>query len=159
MTCYFARAQTMKRIFPLLIGVLSCAAFAHAGEVTVEATMTTGPNGQETTTFAADAPTVFATFKTKGGSDRDKIRAVWIADDVGDAAPKGTKIDEKTLKMEGDTEDGVFSLSKPTNGWPVGKYHVEIYVNDELVTKLKFTIKAAAKSKKHSDEAEEESGD
>jgi hypothetical protein len=149
----------MKRIFVLLIGVMSCAAFAHAGDVTVEATMTTAPNGKETTTFSADAPKVYAAFKTKGASDGDKIRGVWIADDVGDAAPKGTKIDEKTLSAEGDTEDGEFSLSKPINGWPVGKYHVEIYVNDELATKLNFTIKAAAKSKKHSDEEEEESGD
>jgi hypothetical protein len=158
-TCYFARAQTMKRIFALLIGVMSCAAFAHAGDVKVEATMMTNPEGKETTTFAADAPKVYAVFKTKGASDGDKIRGVWIADDVGDAAPKGTKIDEKTLTAEGDTEDGVFSLSKPNNGWPVGKYHLEIYVNDALVTKLKFTISAAAKSKKHSDEEEEESGD
>jgi hypothetical protein len=149
----------MKRIFALLIGVISCAEFAHAGDATVEATMTTGPNGKETTTYARDVPKVFAMFKTKGVSDGDKIRGVWIADDVGDAAPKGTKIDEKTLKAEGDTEDGEFSLSKPTNGWPVGKYHLEIYVNDELATKLKFTIAAASKSKKHSDEEEEESGD
>ena len=149
----------MKRIFALLIGVMSCVAFARAGEVTVEVTMTTGPSGEETSTFPADAPKIFAMFKTKGASDGDKIRAVWIADDVGDAAPKGTKIDERTLKMDGDTEDGIFSLSKPTNGWPVGKYHVDIYVNDEVVTKVKFTIKAATKPKKHSDEAEEESGD
>jgi hypothetical protein len=149
----------MKRIFALLIGVMSCAAFAHAGEVQIEATMKTLPEGKETTTFAADAPKVFATFKTKGAKDGDKIRGVWIADDVGDAAPKGTKIYEKTLNAEGDTEDGVFSLPKPINGWPVGKYHLEIYVNDELATKVNFTIKAAATSKKHSDEEEEESGD
>jgi hypothetical protein len=144
-TCYFARAQTMKRIFGLLIGVMSCAAFAHAGDVTVEAIMTTSPDGKETTTFTPDTPKLFAMFKTKGASDGDKIRAVWIADDVGDAAPKGTKINENALKAEGDTEDGVFSLPKPNNGWPVGKYHLEIYVNDELATKLDFTIKAAAK--------------
>ena len=149
----------MKRIFALLIGVISCAVFARAGEVEVEATMTTSPDGKETTTFSADAAKVYAAFKTKGAKDGDKIRGVWIADDVGDAAPKGAKIDEKTLNAEGDTEDGEFSLSKPTNGWPIGKYHVEIYVNDELVTKLNFTIKAAAKSKKHSDDEEEESGD
>jgi len=149
----------MKRTFLLVIGVLSCAAFARAGDVEVEAKMVAAPNGEETTTFAADAAKVFAMFKTKGLSNGDKIRGVWIADDVGDAAPNGTKIDEKTLKAEGDTEDGTFSLSKPTNGWPVGKYHLEIYVNDDLITKLKFTIKAAAKSKKHSDEEEEESGD
>jgi hypothetical protein len=149
----------MKRIFVFLIGVSFCAAFAHAGEVEVEATMTIGPNGKETTTFSADAPKVFASFTTKGASDGDKIRGVWIADDVGDAAPKGTKIDEKTLKAEGEVEDGLFSLSKPDNGWPLGKYHLEIYVNDGLATKLNFTIKAAAKPKKEAGEEEEESGD
>ena len=138
---------------------MSCAAFAHGGEVKVEATMMTNPEGKETTTFAADAPKLFAVFKTKGVSDGDKIRGVWIADDVGAAAPKGTKIDEKALTAEGDTEDGVFSLSKPNNGWPVGKYHLEIYVNDQLITKLKFTISAAATSKKHLGEEEGESGD
>ena len=135
----------MKRIFLLTIGVLSCADFVRAGDVTVEAIMTTGPDGKETTTFTPDTPRLFALFKTKGASDGDKIRAVWIADDVGDEAPKGTKIDETTLKAEGDTDDGVFSLAKPINGWPVGKYHVEIYVNDELATKVKFTITAGAK--------------
>jgi hypothetical protein len=159
MTCYFARAQTMKRIFALLIGVMSCAAFARAGDVQVDAKMMTNPEGEETTTFPADAPKVYAVFKTKGASDGDKIRGVWIADDVGDAAPKGTKIDEKTLDANGDTEDGEFSLPKPINGWPVGKYHLEIYVNDQLATKVNFTIKAATTSKKHSGEEEGESGD
>ena len=59
--------------------------------------------------------------------------------------------------MEGDTDAGDFSFSKPTNGWPVGKYRVEIYVNDQLATAAKLTIKAA--KKKSSDEEEEESGD
>src|SRR5689334_15653998 len=110
----------MKRTFGLLIGMMSCAAFVRAGDVQVDAKMMTNPEGEETTMFPADAPKVYAMFKTKGVSAGDKIRAVWIADDVGEAAPAGTKIDEKTLKAEGDTEDGVFSLSKPTNGWPVG---------------------------------------
>jgi hypothetical protein len=152
----------MKKTFPFLIAFIVsaiCIAAARAGDVKVEATMTTSPGGEETTTFAADAPTLYVLFKTKGAKDGDKIRGVWIADDVGDAALNGTKIDERTLNAEGDTEDGEFSLSKPTNGWPVGKYHFEIYVNDELATKVKFTIKAAAKSKKQSGEEEESSGD
>ena len=31
-------------------------------------------------------------------------------------------------------------LSKPTNGWPVGKYRMEISVNDKLAEPLKFSI-------------------
>ena len=46
-----------------------------------------------------------------------------------------------------DTDGGVFSLSKPTKGWPVGKYRVEIYVNDKLADTVKFTVKAGASQK------------
>jgi len=57
------------------------------------------------------------------------VRGVLIAEDVGDVAPANTKVLEKTLTLEEDTDDGDFNFSKPTNGWPLGKYRVEIYVN------------------------------
>ena len=90
-------------------------------------------------------------FKTKGIKDGDKVRGVLIAEDVGDVAPANTKVLEKTLALNGDTDDGDFNFSKPTNGWPVGKYRVEVYVNDELATTAKFAIEAT--------ESDEESGD
>ncbi|MBV9618112.1 MAG: hypothetical protein JO201_02785 [Verrucomicrobia bacterium] len=126
--------------------------------VTVKAAMMTEPHGREVTTYTGDAPKLYAIFKTEGVTSGDKIRAVWIADDVGEAAPPKTKIDEKTLTLDGDTEDGVFSLSKPTKGWPLGKYHLEIFVNGELAAKVNFAIKAPPQSKKHADD-EEESGE
>ena len=55
--------------------------------------------------------------------------------------------------MEEDTDDGDFAFSKPTKGWPVGKYRVEIYVNDDLAKTVKFTIEAA----KPDEESESES--
>jgi outer membrane usher protein FimD/PapC len=119
--------------------------------------MTTGPQDDPTTTFASNTPKLYALFKTKGAKTGDKVRGVLIAEDVGDVAPANTKVLEKTLDMEGDTDDGDFNFSKPTKGWPVGKYRVEVYVNDELAATAKFTIKAA--KKKSGDEAEEESSD
>ena len=146
----------MKKTFGFLfVGLISIVA-ARAGDVKVEAVMMTEPGGREITAYVADAPKLYAMFKTKGAKDGDKIRGVWVADDVGGAAPAGTKIDEKTLSVDGDTDDGVFSLSKPTNGWPLGEYHIEIYVNDDLATKIKFAIKAGAKSKKQSEEEDSE---
>ena len=158
MTCYVPRAQIMKRTFVLLILSLIGIAVARAGDVKVEATMMTEPHGREITAYTADAPRLYAIFKSKGSSEGDNVRCVWIADDVGDAAAKGTKIEEKTITAKGDME-GEFSLSKPTPGWPLGKYHIEIYVNEELATKVNFEIKAAPKSTKQTDEEEEESGD
>lgn len=130
---------------------------ANAGEVTVDAMMMTEPHGREITAYTADAPRLYAIFKAKGSSEGDNIRCVWIADDVGDAAAKGTKIEEKTITAKGDME-GEFSLSKPTPGWPLGKYHIEIHVNDELATKVNFEIKAAnvKKSQEDQDESSEE---
>jgi hypothetical protein len=109
-----------------------------------------------TTTFAADVPKLFAFFRTKGTESGDKLRGVWIAEDVGDAAPENTKIDESALTADQDDFYGAFSLSKPTKGWPVGKYRVEIYNGDELATTVRFTIGA---KKKESDEPKEESSE
>jgi hypothetical protein len=139
------------------IAILICLSVAKAGDVSVKVRMTTGPKDPPSTTFASNTPKLYAIFKTEGAKAGDKIRGVLIAEDVGDVAPANTKVFETILDMEGDTDAGDFSFSKPTNGWPVGRYRVEIYVNDELATAAKFTIKAA--KKKSSDEEEEESGD
>jgi hypothetical protein len=120
----------------------------RASNVVINVIMAKDIGGKPTTTFPADFPKVFALFRTKGAKTGDKLRGVWIADDVGDAAPKGTTIDERTLTAEGDTDDGMFSLSKPTDGWPVGKYKLEIYVNDQLNTTVKFAIEGGKSTKK-----------
>jgi hypothetical protein len=144
----------MKHLSALLIASIVSAGIACAGDVKVKVTMTTGPDGEPTTSFPTDAPKIVALFKTDGVEKGDKIRSVWIADDVGDAAPANSKIDERTLTMEGDTEDGSFSLTKPTKGWPKGQYRLEIYVNDELVTTAKFSIQGAKTAVKQAKEEE-----
>jgi hypothetical protein len=158
MICYLPRANMMKPFSGIIafIAILICLSVAKAGVVSVKVRMTTGPQDPPSTTFASNTPKLYAIFKTEGAKAGDKIRGVLIAEDVGDVAPANTKVLETILDMDGDTEAGDFSFSKPTNGWPVGKYRVEIYVNDELATKVKFTIKAA-NSNKHGDEDEEES--
>jgi hypothetical protein len=147
----------MKHLIALLITFIISAASVYAGDVKVNAVMATSPGGEATTSFTANTPTIHALFKTKGAKNGDKIRSVWIADDIGDVKPG--KIDEKTLTLEGDTDHGDFSLVKSDKSWPKGQYHLDIYVNDELATTVKFTIgatKAAAKEKKKEEEASEE---
>ena len=159
MICYLPRANMMKPFSGIIafIAILICLSVANAGIVSVKVRMTTGPQDLPTTTFASTTPKLYAIFKTEGAKAGDKIRGVLIAEDVGDVAPANTKVLETILDVEGDTEAGDFSFSKPTNGWPVGKYRVEIYLNDELATTAKFTINAA--KKKSAEEEEEESGD
>ena len=132
----------MKKLIALFaaIGIFTS---AHAGDVKVESVIAVDGDTKPATTFASDVPKLYAFFRTKGTAKGGKLRGAWIAEDVGDAAPPNTKIDEATITGDEDNFHGAFSLSKPDNGWPVGKYQVEIYADGALVTTVKFTITAA----------------
>jgi hypothetical protein len=145
----------MKRLIPLTVVLLLCALHAPAADITVEAVMAKDGDSEPTDTFAPDIPKIFAFFKTKGSKKGDKFRGVWIAEDVGDAADPETKIDEATVTADEDDQGGSFSLSKPTKGWPMGKYRVDIYAGDSdaVAASVKFTIKEGGKS----EESEESS--
>ncbi|HJT80452.1 MAG TPA: hypothetical protein VJ719_04565, partial [Chthoniobacterales bacterium] len=63
-------------------------------------------------------------------------------------------IDEATLTADEDDFYGAFSLSKPTQGWPLGDYRVDIYKGDQVATSVNFIIEDEPDQ---SDNAEEES--
>ena len=111
-----------------------------AKEPVVQSAIAKDSDTPPATTFSADVPKLWAFFKSTGTKQGDNFRSVWIAEDVGDAAPKETRIDEGTLAADKDDFSAAFSLSKPNNGWPVGKYRTEIYVGDRLASTSKFTI-------------------
>lgn len=145
-----------KLFLALVIATSLMAGFAFADKPNVEAIIAVDKDTQPATTFEADVPKLYAFFRSKGTKKGDKLRAVWIADDVGEAAPKNTKIDEAPLDASQDDFYGAFSLSKPTKGWPAGQYHVEIYVGETLATTAKFTIKAGESKE---DDSKEDSSD
>ena len=120
-----------------------CASAARGGEVKITVVTSAGEKGKPTRVFSTDTPEIWAAFKTKGAKKGDKLRGEWIADEVGEAAPPNTKIFEKTLTLEEDTDAGYFTFLKPTKGWPPGTYHLDIYANEELAATVKFTIEGA----------------
>jgi hypothetical protein len=143
----------MKRSFAVILSALFCVVSVHAGDLKVEAVVATGKNSKPAETFEPDVKKLYTFFKSQGSTKGDKFRAVWIAEDVGDAADPNTKIDEATLTADEDNFYGAFSLSKPTKGWPEGSYRVDIYSGDELATSVKFTIKKGAKSEDSDDDS------
>ena len=102
--------------------------------------------------FTSDTPEIFVLWKSNELKGAKKMKAVWIADDTNNAAPPNYKIKDFTLDIgeglvsktvmssPGSYLSGTFSLTKPTAGWPLGNYHVEIYVDNELVKSIKFSI-------------------
>jgi len=147
----------MKRGLAFLALTALSIAIANSADVNVEAYITNNPEAERASIFSLETHTFYAMFKAKGLSPGDKIRGVWIADDVGDAAPTNFKIQESALTAQDATMNAQFSMTKP-GAWPRGDYHVEIYVNDKLAAKVKFSVKPLTKPKKHEEE-EEESGD
>jgi len=131
----------------------------QAGNPKVEAAIAKDKDTKPATTFPADIPKLYAFFRSKGTEKGDILRGVWIAEDVGDAAPKQTKIDEAALTADENDFYGAFSLTKPTKGWPAGKYKVEIYLGDELATTAKFAIKAGKSDEDSGDESKEDSSE
>ena len=90
--------------------------------------------------FAPDTPEIFCVW-TVDANQGAEARGVWIAEDVGKVAEPNHKIIEASVKVPF-SRQGNFSLSKPTNGWPVGKYRLEIYISSKLVKSVPFSVKA-----------------
>jgi hypothetical protein len=92
--------------------------------------------------FTPDTPKIYCAWKGEGMKSGTPVRGVWIAEDVGKAAPANYKIDQTSFNPLGSKTAGSFALSKPNKGFPVGKYRLEIYVGNDLLKTVPFTIKA-----------------
>ncbi|MDR3442056.1 MAG: DUF4189 domain-containing protein [Legionella sp.] len=102
--------------------------------------------------FAKDTPKIYVIWQSDQLKAGQKIKSVWIADDTHNAAPANYKIDEAEFTLEagmkgqilshlpGGYWDGKFTISKPNNDWPLGTYHVAIYVDSQLVKTIPFSI-------------------
>jgi len=88
--------------------------------------------------FYTDTPKITCVWKVEGVDPSTLINTVWIADDTGGAAPPNYKVAEKSIA--GVSEGSAF-VTSPTNGWPAGQYHVEIFIGEKLAKRVPFTIK------------------
>lgn len=129
-----------KACFALIALTAIGALTASAADLDVQAVIALDANTKPTTTFTADVPQLMAFFLSTGSAKGDIVHGVWIAEDVGDAAPPDTEIDGATITCVKDDCSGSFTLTKPTKGWPVGSYRMEISWNDELATTAEFEI-------------------
>lgn len=101
-----------------------------------------------TDSFTADTPEIHLIYITKEIPDRNQdIKFRWIAEDVGTAAAKNTLIREVTentgndLMLAAGTHYTMHTvMTRPTKGWPVGKYKIEIDVAGTVKETARFTV-------------------
>lgn len=101
--------------------------------------------GDAKSTFTKTTPMIYLVCDSADVTKGQSIKAEWIAADTHNIAPANYKIDEKSLEVpatpSGDqTFKSDFSLSKPTNDWPAGSYHVDLFVDGNLIQSFKFSI-------------------
>ena len=98
------------------------------------------PVGFAADQFSADTPKIYARWQGHGLPAQAKIRVVWIAENIGEAAPPNYTIDESTTTASDPNSHGIFTLSRPENGWAPGDYRVEFYLDDALTETAKLKI-------------------
>jgi hypothetical protein len=124
----------------LLITVLAIVSLACSFSTTTanikDAYLTTDEAGtQKTTVYSQDA--VFYCIVQLANAPADtNLKAVWTAVDAKDTEPN-FKIDDVSVT----TGDAPVTFSLPNNSlWPIGKYKVELFINDKLAQTLEFEV-------------------
>jgi len=86
-------------------------------------------------TITPDTQTIYATVKVSTAPADTKVKAVFFYREDTDR-----QIAEDTVVAQG-TQYVSFSLSPPANGWPVGEYRVQFYLNDQAKNELRFSVR------------------
>jgi uncharacterized RDD family membrane protein YckC len=90
------------------------------------------------TEFNPDTPQIVCVWEIAGTDPTTPLKSVWIAEDVGDVAPPNYQLAEKSMSG---VNQGKFYVTRPTNGWPIGKYRLEIYIGGNVAKQIPFIIK------------------
>jgi hypothetical protein len=81
--------------------------------------------------------TIYASVGTDGSSPSATLRAKWTFED-------SQIVDESTRTIAPNgLERTEFHISKP-NGWPAGKYKVEVFLNDQAAGTKSFEVRGSA---------------
>src|SRR5207244_10298128 len=96
--------------------------------------------GKPSTVFSSDTPQIYVRWQGQRLRKGARVKAVWIAENIGEDFPPDYKVDEASAVAESPTEHGAFTLPRPEDGWEVGDYRVEFYIDDVLVDTVKLKI-------------------
>jgi hypothetical protein len=96
--------------------------------------------GKPVTTFSSNTPEIYVRWQGQRLRQGADVKAVWIAENIGEDFPQNYKVDEASVVAGNPTAQGSFTLVRPEDGWAPGDYRVEFYVDDAFVDALKMKI-------------------
>ncbi|MBK8598339.1 MAG: hypothetical protein IPP07_13820 [Holophagales bacterium] len=131
----------------ILLAVLASLALAPAlaaqdkGRIDTAITSDSRETMEERKSFPPTQPKIYVFAMVADAPKDTAVKAVWIAEKVEGQKPD-TKFAERTTKFPGGATWIPFSYSKPDPQWAAGNYRVELYLDKDLASTVKFTISA-----------------
>ena len=132
--------QIMKNSTALLALVLATAAYASPHYADLK--LSDSEDGDAKASFATDTPKIFLHAGLVDIATGAKLGAAWIAEDTAGVAPANYKIDSMETAAGAIANVETFSLSKPTAGWPVGTYRVDLFIDGKAAGNVHFKVEA-----------------
>jgi hypothetical protein len=113
---------------------------ASAGVRVTDVTLGRSVGGDKAVTDSTDTfkpnDTIYASIATEGSAPSATIRAKWSFED-------GQLVDESTRTIAPNNRERTeFHISKP-DGWPAGKYKVEVFLNDQSAQTKSFDVRGS----------------
>ena len=112
---------------------------AEAAGFTNVVLSTTKDDTTSQTNFPADTPALYVSADLVDVASTSKITFSWISVDSHGAAPANYVIDKVDLDV-GVNNHVDSQLSKPTAGWPVGTYRVDLAIDGAVADTVPFSI-------------------
>jgi hypothetical protein len=112
---------------------------ATASPEKLSAGISSEPRGEFKNEFKSDTAAIYARWRGHDLPGKAEIRAAFIAESVADISAD-YQIDEAKAVPPKTDASGIFTLSKPDEGWAPGNYRVEFFIGGEPAQTVKFKI-------------------
>ena len=137
---------TRRSLFPALalaVGalVVPIGATAQQAKARIESAITSDSRETmaEKEVFAPSTPKVYVIYMMADAPKGTRLKAIWYAEKA-EGVEANSKMNESTGSSGSGTYWGAVSYSKPTAGWPIGTYKVELYLDDKLEKTVRFKV-------------------
>ncbi|MEO7912136.1 MAG: hypothetical protein ABIV47_21035 [Roseiflexaceae bacterium] len=134
------RLALLIMLCTLAVAVSACEFSASTASITSAELAHGYVDGKATdtsTTFAPSDTPLHYVVTLGSAPDDTKVKAVWTIVDAGDGQFKDQKLDETELQ----SGSGVLNFTLAgKQEWPVGKYKVDLFLNDKLERSADFLV-------------------
>lgn len=121
----------------LVLASVACEFSASTANITNAHMSLDESDTQTVSAYAPDAPAFYCYFDLNNAPDDSVVKGVWTLVSAEGYDPN-QEID--SAEITGGDNTYYFSLGGAADPWPVGQYKIDLYLNDELVQTVNFSV-------------------